>query len=77
LLNNRHQSVSEGLSPLSETIAWKMWKLASLKRGLMNMANGALKTKVVNTLFKGWKNKRTDITFSNKTFNQMWKEKNK
>ena len=76
LLNNRHQSVSDGLTPLSETIAWKMWKIASLKRGWMNMANGMLKTKVVNTLFKGWKNKRTDITFSNKTFNQLWKEKN-
>jgi L-lactate dehydrogenase complex protein LldF len=77
LLDNRHQSVSEGLTPLSETIAWKMWKIASLKRSFMNFTNGAIKSKVVNTLFAGWRNKRADINFSDKTFNQLWKDKNK
>lgn len=77
LLENRHESVLEGLAPFSEKIAWKLWKLSSLKRGLMNMGNGKLKNKVVNGLFKGWKEHRSELVFSDKTFNEMWKERNK
>ena len=75
LLHNRHQSVEEGLNTFSEKMAWKIWKIASLNRGMMNMGNGNLKNKVVNGLFKGWKQHRTDLNFSGKTFNEMWKEK--
>jgi L-lactate dehydrogenase complex protein LldF len=74
LLENRKESVDEGLAPFSEKMAWKMWKIASLKRGVMNLGNGNLKNKVVNGLFKGWKENRSDLNFSQKTFNQMWKE---
>lgn len=75
LLDNRHQSVEDHLPALSEKLAWKMWKIASTKRSLMNMANGNIKNKVVNGLFKGWKERRSDLNFSQKTFNQLWKEK--
>ena len=75
LLNNRNEAVEEGLSTFSEKMAWKMWKLASLNRGMMNMGNGRLKNKIVNGLFKGWKLHRSDLEFSPKTFNEMWKEK--
>ncbi|MGN6214402.1 LutB/LldF family L-lactate oxidation iron-sulfur protein [Parafilimonas sp.] len=74
LLENRHESVVEGDSPVSERVAWKMWKVASLNRGMMNMANGNLKNKVVNSMFKAWTKHRADLDFSQKTFNQMWKE---
>lgn len=74
LLDNRKESVEEGLAPFSERMAWKMWKIASLKRGLMNMGNGNLKNKVINELFKGWKENRSELIFSPKTFNEMWKE---
>jgi L-lactate dehydrogenase complex protein LldF len=77
LLHNRHQSVVEGNSSLSEQMAWKLWKLASLNRRLMNMGNGSIKNKVVNGLFKDWKKNRSDLNFSSKTFNQMWKERYK
>ena len=77
LLENRKESVEEGLTTFSEKMAWKVWKIASLKRGLMNMGNGNLKNKVVNGLFKGWKQHRSDLDFSQKTFNEMWKERNK
>ena len=77
LLENRKESVEEGLTTFSEKMAWKIWKIASLKRGLMNMGNGNLKNKVVNGLFKGWKQHRSDLDFSQKTFNEMWKERNK
>jgi len=74
LLDNRKESVEEGLATFSERMAWKIWKIASLKRGLMNMGNGNLKNKVVNGLFKGWKENRSELIFSPKTFNEMWKE---
>ena len=75
LLNNRNEGVEEGLSTFSEKMAWKMWKLASLNRSMMNMGNGHIKNKIVNGLFKGWKLHRSDLEFSPKTFNEMWKEK--
>lgn len=75
LLDNRHESVKGGMAPFSEKMAWKLWKMASLNRGMMNMGNGNLKNKVVNGLFKGWKQHRSDLDFSQKTFNEMWKER--
>lgn len=75
LLDNRHEAVEEGLSSFSEKMAWKIWKLSSLNRGMMNMGNGPLKNKVVNGLFKGWKQHRSDLHFAPKTFNEMWKER--
>jgi len=77
LLENRYEAVQEGDSGVAERVAWKMWKLSSLKRSMMNMSNGNTKSKVVNTLFKGWTKNRADLHFSEKTFNEMWKEKEK
>ena len=77
LLENRHESVEEGFTTFSERMAWKIWKVASLKRGLMNMGSGSLKNKVVKGLFKGWSANRSVLDFSKKTFNEMWKERHK
>ena len=77
LLENRKESVEEGYVTFSEKTAWKLWKISSLKRGLMNMGNGNLKSKVVNKLFKGWNKERSDLHFSKKTFNELWKERYK
>ncbi len=75
LLLNRKESVEEGLATFSEKTAWKVWRIASLKRGLMNMGSGNLKNKVVNKLFRGWNKHRSDLEFSKKTFNEMWKDR--
>ena len=77
LLENRRESVQEGLTTFSEKMSWKLWKMASLKRGMMNMGNGDIKNRVVNSLFKGWAKHRNSLDFSKKTFNEMWKEKYK
>lgn len=77
LLENRYQSVQQDLPSFAEKMAWKLWKLASLKRSMMNMGNGSIKNKVVNGLFKGWTKQRSDLEFSKKTFNEMWKERYK
>lgn len=74
LLQNRHESVQMGFSSLSERVAWKLWKQSGMHRNVMNMANGNLKNKVVNAIFKGWVKQRSSLQFSEKTFNQMWKE---
>jgi L-lactate dehydrogenase complex protein LldF len=75
LLENRHESVVENESSLAERLAWKVWKTASLNRKMMNMGNGKLKNKIVNSIFKGWTKHRTALNFSEKTFNEMWREK--
>ncbi len=77
LLENRHEAIEEDMVAFSEKMAWKMWKFACLHRSIMNASNGKAKTKVVNSLFKDWKNHRSGLNFSAKTFNQMWKEKHK
>lgn len=75
LLDNRKESVQEGHTTFSERAAWKLWKLASMNRTLMNAGTGPLKNKIVNGLFKDWNRHRSDLNFSKKTFNQLWKEK--
>lgn len=74
LLENRHESVEEGMTTFNERTAWKIWKTASLNRNMMNMGSGKIKTKLVNSLFKDWKKNRSDLQFSQKTFNQQWRE---
>jgi L-lactate dehydrogenase complex protein LldF len=75
LLENRHEAVDEGDSPFAERMAWKMWKQGMLRRKWMNMAGGATKNWVVNSLVKGWKQHRGNMEFPKKSFNQLWKEK--
>lgn len=75
LLENRSESVAEGHSTFTERMAWKAWKLASTNRAMMNMGNGKLKNMVVNGLFKDWKKNRGNLDFSQKTFNELWKER--
>ena len=77
LLENRHEAVEEGLTVFSERMAWKIWRMASLRRGMMNMGSGNFKNKVVNKLYKAWTTHRSTLDFSQKTFNQMWKERYK
>jgi L-lactate dehydrogenase complex protein LldF len=77
LLHNRHEAVIGGESNLSERLAWKLWKSASLHRHLMNSAKGPFKTKMVNRLFKKWAENHSPLEFAPLTFNQQWKEKNK
>jgi L-lactate dehydrogenase complex protein LldF len=77
LLENRRESVVEGDASVAERVSWKLWKQASLSRSMMNMSNGNMKNKVVNSMFKGWTKHRADLNFSERTFNQMWKDTKK
>lgn len=73
LLENRKESVEEGLPSISEKMAWKAWRVASLRRSMMNTGNAGMKNKIVNSLFKNWSKHRSPLEFSKKTFNEMWK----
>jgi L-lactate dehydrogenase complex protein LldF len=75
LLDNRHEAVTQGTSTLAERVAWKAWMMASLNRPMMNMGNGKMKNWMVNKVFKGWAVHRSELDFTPKTFNEMWKEK--
>lgn len=77
LLENRHEAVEEGDASFPEKMAWKFWKRAMLNRRLMNMGSAKIKGRVINTLVKDWKKHRSDLDFPSKSFNQLWKERNK
>ena len=77
LLENRHEAVEQGHSSFGEKMAWKMWKQGMLRRKWMNLANGSIKNWVVNSLVKGWKEYRGEMKFPQKSFNELWKEKNR
>ena len=77
LLENRFESVEEGDAGFGERTAWKIWRQVSLHRRLMNMGNSKMKNKMVNSLFKGWSNHRSELEFPPKTFNELWKEEQK
>lgn len=75
LLENRYEAVESNHVSWAEKIAWKAWKHASLSRKLMNAGNSKIKNWMVNKMFKGWTGHRGDLYFSEKTFNELWKER--
>jgi L-lactate dehydrogenase complex protein LldF len=77
LLQNRNESVEKGDSSFGEKMAWKFWKQAMLNRRLMNAGSSTVKSWVVKTFVKDWKKNRSDLKFPDKSFNQLWKERNK
>lgn len=77
LLENRHEAVEEGDSSFSEKMAWKFWRRAMLNRKVMNMGSSKIKSWVINTFVKDWKKHRSSLDFPAKSFNQLWKERNK
>lgn len=77
LLENRHEAVEEGEAALAEKMAWKFWKIAMLNRGLMNTGTSGMKGWAVNSFVKSWSQHRSKLQFPEKSFQQMWKERNK
>lgn len=77
LLENRHEAQQEGYAPFSEKIAWKLWKTAMLKRKWMNMGNGNMKSKLINSIAGAWTKDRSPLHFPQKSFNEMWAARKK
>lgn len=77
LLENRSEAVEQHAYGWQEKLAWKAWRQASLHRKLMNGGNQTIKNWMINKVFSGWTRHRGDLHFPPKTFNELWKEKNK
>ena len=78
LLENRSIAVEEKLNGFSENTTWKLWERAMMSRNMMNIASPNIKGKVVNKLFKeSWGKHRGELHFSERSFNKMWKTRNK
>jgi len=76
LLENRHMAVDQGLNSLQETMGWKMWRQGMMSRRMIGLAPAALKNKVFHTVFsKAWANRRDEIHFPRKTFQQLYRER--
>ncbi|HEX4957683.1 MAG TPA: LutB/LldF family L-lactate oxidation iron-sulfur protein [Lacibacter sp.] len=76
LLENRYEAVAQGYASFAERMAWKVWKQASLSRKMMNMGSSKIKNFVLNNFVKEWKKHHGELQFPEKSFNQLWREKN-
>ena len=76
LLENRHEAVEQGHVSFAERMAWKVWKQASMSRKMMNMGSSKIKNFVLNNFVKEWKKHHGELHFPEKSFNEIWKEKN-
>lgn len=78
LLHNRHKAVEENHTSGSEKMAWFGWKQACLSRRMMNLFGGKTKNFFMKKFFaKSWGDDRDLPVFSQKSFNQLWKERHK
>lgn len=76
LVKNRKIFVDEGNDTLKERMAWRVFKRAMLHRKLLNKVSVKMKNILFEKLFQtAWGERRTKIVFSEKSFNQQWKEK--
>ena len=78
LLENRKTAADEGLNGKSENIAWKIWRRGMMSRRLMNSAGPGMKNFLLNRVFGNtWLQRRSGTEFAPKTFQQLWKERQK
>jgi L-lactate dehydrogenase complex protein LldF len=79
LLENRYIAAKEEhLNGMQENTVWKLWKIAMLRRSMINIAGAGIKNKVINTLFKNsWALHRSELHFSKKSFNELWREQHR
>jgi L-lactate dehydrogenase complex protein LldF len=78
LLRNKHHYVENYQTPKSERMTWSYFAKAFQNRKLLNMGSAGLKNTFLKlALKKTWNKRREPLKTSGKTFNQMWKEKNK
>ena len=76
LLLNRRQSVEQGFTEKSERTTFKLWLKAMKSRKLLNMAPAGVKNFVLKQVLKDtWSKRREPLQVAPKSFNQLWKER--
>nr|WP_294906985.1 LutB/LldF family L-lactate oxidation iron-sulfur protein [uncultured Lacibacter sp.] len=76
LLENRYEAVEEGYASFGERMAWKVWKKVSMSRKLMNTGSSKMRSWMINSFVKDWTRHRGEMQFPEKSFNQLWRERN-
>lgn len=78
LLLNRHQSIREKLPSRGERMGFSLWKRGMKKRRRMNMLGAGVKNMALKRFFKNtWGKRRENVVVAPKSFNQLWKERQK
>ncbi|RFS24080.1 iron-sulfur cluster-binding protein [Chitinophaga silvatica] len=78
LLHNRQKAVEENYTSGGEKFGWFVWKQGCSSRRMMNMAGGKWKNFFFRRFFaKSWGEDRDLPEFAEKSFNQLWKERNR
>ncbi len=76
LLINRKQTVDQKMSTKTENWVWHFWKKAMLKRSKMDKGGAKLKNFMIKQFFKKqWGERRELPQVTNKSFNQIWRER--
>jgi L-lactate dehydrogenase complex protein LldF len=76
LLENRYEAVEDGFVSFGERMAWKVWRKVSTSRKLMNTGSSKMRSWMINTFVKDWTRNRGPMHFPEKSFNQLWRERN-
>ncbi|MEO8147095.1 MAG: 4Fe-4S dicluster domain-containing protein [Bacteroidia bacterium] len=77
-IHNRHKAVALQLTPQKEKWFYLLWKKTMLKRDKFNIGGFKSNRLVMETVYeKVWGIKETLPPFAKKSFNQMWKEREK
>ncbi len=77
LINNRRYLVEKKLNNKSDNLAVFFWKNNMLKRSKLDQGGASLKNFMLKQFFKKqWGENREFPVVQNKSFNQLWKEKN-
>jgi L-lactate dehydrogenase complex protein LldF len=78
LLLNRKDSVEEKYTTRSEKTIWKFWRKSMMKRSRMERGGASFKNFMIRRFFKdAWGTRRDLPTVAPKSFNQLWKERQK
>ena len=78
LLTNRAIYVDEGHADFKEKMSWKLFKIGVTYKPLMKIPTAAMKEKGFNKLFSElWGSHRAPLEFPKKTFDSLWKERNR
>lgn len=75
LLENRQTFIAEGYGPVMEKMSWKIFKGGMMHRLFLNFPNKSMKAWGFEKIFsKSWGERRDDIHFPSKNFNQIWRQ---
>jgi L-lactate dehydrogenase complex protein LldF len=76
LLQNRNDSVEQGLTTSSERMTMKGWKKTMKSRKMMDLAGGNVKNIALRQVFsKAWGNRRDLPEFADKSFKKLYRKR--